>query len=67
MNDSAVDAPAVDAPDNAESARVQPAFKQEAQGQPAQTNDRYIMLQLCLPLGEGVSNNSNALIKLPLN
>jgi len=48
--------------DNAESAGVQPAVKQEAQGQPtAQTNDRYIMLQLCLPLCEGVSNNSNAL------
>jgi len=35
--------------DDSESAGVQPASKQEAQGQPtAQTSDRYIMLQLCL-------------------
>ena len=34
---------------DSESASVQPASKQEAQGQPtAQTSDRYIMLQLCL-------------------
>ena len=37
--------------DSSESAGVQPASKQEAQGQPtAQTSDRYIMLQLCLSL-----------------
>ena len=36
--------------DDSESAGVQPAFKQEAQGQDqtAQTSNRYIMLQLCL-------------------
>ncbi len=48
--------------DNLESANVQPASKQEAQRQPiAQTSDRYIMLQLCLSLGENVSGHSNAL------
>ncbi len=48
--------------DHSESAGVQPASKQEAQGQQtAQTSDRYIMLQSRLSLGEGVSGHSNAL------
>ena len=46
--------------DDSESAGVQPALKQEAQGQPtAQTSDRYIMLQLCL--SRIVPAHSNAL------
>ncbi len=48
--------------DDSESASVQPASKQEAQGhETAQTSDRYIMPLLCLPRDESVPAHSNAL------